>query len=57
MPSMARSACACCAGPWTLGDFTKRFSSAIRHSCRSWQTGSYQLALDVSLWGTSQVQR
>jgi len=46
---MARSTCACCAGLWTLADFTKWSLFAIHPSFGSWWTGSWRCAIDRCL--------
>ena len=53
MLSMARSTCACCAGPWTWGNSTKSCLSAIRPSFRNSRTTSFPPVVAVWLWAIS----
>jgi len=54
---MARSMCACCAGPWTWEDFTRYSLSVTRHSFRSWRIAFCQSRVDAwsSVIGTYQL--
>ena len=49
MLSMARSTCACCAGPWTWVGSTKSSLSVTCRSCVNWRTTSFRSV--VALWG------